>query len=94
MRKKKPVEVFEITEVPVIEDDMERLNNKHYEKQMEMVRYILNLKRKGFDVKDATTKSQLAYSYVEMIYNKSEEYMDKYWRELHNVKKEYVGVEK
>ena len=87
-KKKVTEEVVEVTSLAP-EDEMESLNNKHYEKQMEMVRYILNLKKKGVDIRTATTKSQLAQSYVEMVYGLGEDQMDCYWRKAHRIKKEY-----
>lgn len=92
MSKKKDIESFEVVPIPIIENDMERLNNKHYEKQMSIVRHILNIKKKGFDSQYAASKVQLAQSYVDMVYREGEENMDKYWRKSHGVKKDYKGI--
>ncbi len=92
MKSKKSIEIIPETKAPVVEDDMERLNNKHYEKQMDMVRYIHNLKKKGLDLGNTSIKAQLAPSYIEMVWGEGLEKMDEYWRKMHKIKKEYKGV--
>ncbi len=89
MKKK---ELIIETEAPVVENDMERLNNKHYDKQMEVVKYILNLKKRGLDLGNASIKAQLAPSYIEMVWGEGLEKMEDYWRKMHKIKKEYGGI--
>jgi hypothetical protein len=67
---------------------MEELNNKHYEKQMDDVRYILNCLKKGKYLSPAA----YAPSYVALIYKLGEEGMNEYWRKAHHVKKDYNAV--
>lgn len=80
----------ETEELPVDSslNDLDLITKKHYEKQMAVIKTILNLDKKGLFVREIGMKVQLSDSYVEMVVEKGEKEMDKYWKKMYNIKEE------
>lgn len=67
-------------------NDLELITKEHYNKQMALVRSILNLRDKEFSVRDAGMKIQVADSYIRMVFELGEEGMKDYWKKMYNYK--------
>jgi hypothetical protein len=70
-------------------NDLDLITEDCYKKQMNTVRTIVNLQRKGVDIKQVSLKVQLAETYVLQVFEWGEEEMGKYWREMYRMKKDY-----
>lgn len=80
----------EIEELPVDPsfNDLDLITQKHYEKQMAVVKTVINFMNKGMNEEETGRKVQLAASYVAMVFMKGEKEMNNYWRKLYGMKEE------
>ena len=81
-------ETEELVADPFI-NNLDLITEAHYNKQMAVIKTILNLNKKGLIKREIGMKVQVADSYIEMVILKGEEGMDKYWNNMYGIKKDY-----
>ncbi len=80
-------EIEELVPNPNI-NNLDLLTEAHYNKQMAVVKTILNLDKKGLTVREIGMKVQVADTYIGMVILRGEEGMNKYWRKMYRMKEE------
>lgn len=70
-------------------NDLDLISEEHYNKQMSVVRTILNLGKKGLTVREIGMKVIIADSYIKMVIEKGEKEMGKYWEKMYEMKEKY-----
>ncbi len=80
-------EIEELVPNPNI-NNLDLLTEAHYNKQMAVVKTILNLDKKGLTVREIGMKVQVADTYIGMVISRGEEQMNEFWRQMYKIKEE------